>query len=275
MLTAPSCRRASRFRSTSRWSRGSIPGCVDVSCDRSRPIRQLASFFRSAPTQSYSVIGRFRQILARAQILLGNLNAGMSEQHLNLFEVAAAGAAELGAGPPQVARSNLSKPSSVAYRETISKIIGAESRRSAAFPSRPTARNTGPSPMPAASIHRTIASFAHGGSGTRQVRPCVPITLSNTHRPSCRCKSSTFRQTTSLLRSPHLTMRPRIARSRLPFGVFGSGAFISFSASSAVNQFPDPTPRCLTPRIRRILAACLTATSPWSVAVSWLALDAA
>lgn len=105
--------------------------------------------------------------------------------------------------------------------------------------------------MLAASIHRTIASFAHGGSGTVRVRPRIPITLSNTHRPSCRCKSSTFKRTTSLLRSPHPTMRPRIARSRLPFCVFGSGAFISSSASSVVNQFPVPTPRRLTPRIRK------------------------
>jgi hypothetical protein len=69
----------------------------------------------------------------------------------------------------------------------------------------------------------------------------------------CRCVNS--RWASSRRRRPQPSKTARMARSRLPFKVSGSGLCQKRRASSAVSQLPTLTPSFLGPLTRRMLAA--------------------
>ena len=59
------------------------------------------------PGEAETIIGSVGEVLAGAQVSFGRLDCGVAEQQLDLLEVAAGGAAELGAGAAQVMRPEL------------------------------------------------------------------------------------------------------------------------------------------------------------------------
>jgi hypothetical protein len=63
-------------------------------------------------------------------------------------------------------------------------------------------------------------------------------------------------------RRPQPSSKPKIARSRLPFKVAGSGSCQSVRASSTVNQFPSRHPSFFAPFTRRMPAAADEAEEP-------------
>jgi hypothetical protein len=67
-------------------------------------------------------------------------------------------------------------------------------------------------------------------------------------------------------RRPQPNSKARIARSRLPFKVAGSGSCQSVRASSAVNQFPSRHPGFFAPFTRRMPAATSGLNNPESTA---------
>ena len=91
-----------------------VGGCSSVlGCPRcnisanSRFVQHSAANFRERhflTLQSQVVVHRDGDLLLGAEIALGGLDRGMSEQELDLFEVASGLAAELGAGAAQVMR---------------------------------------------------------------------------------------------------------------------------------------------------------------------------
>ena len=87
-------------------------------------------------------------------------------------------------------------------------------------PSRFTLRKMVHVLMPAARVHSSTARFTHIGIGT--VRMCFPLPIRSamTQCSSLTWGSSTLSPTSSARRSPQPTSRARIARSRLPRGVF-------------------------------------------------------
>ena len=108
-----------------------------------------------------------------------------------------------------------------------------------------TPRNTGPAVMPAAAAQLSIAAFVHAGMGTVRTRPFLP-TRSTTHQRPSRCWiCSKVSRTASSRRSPQPTSTARMARSRLPWLVAGSGAASSVSAWRLVSQLPVRTPLLL------------------------------
>src|SRR5215472_2490020 len=61
----------------------------------------------SSKVQPQPIIHRFPQILPRSQIALGGLDGRVAQQELNLLQVPAGGATELGAGPPEIVGAKL------------------------------------------------------------------------------------------------------------------------------------------------------------------------
>ena len=53
------------------------------------------------------IVDGLREVLAGAEVALGGEHRGLAEQELDLFEFAAGGAAELGAGAAGVVRGEL------------------------------------------------------------------------------------------------------------------------------------------------------------------------
>jgi hypothetical protein len=134
------------------------------------------------------------------------------------------------------------------------------------FPALQTQRNIFPDRRSAAWIHSSKVALTHSGTGT--VRMCPPLptrsTMAQCSSRCCKCVNS--RSASSRRRSPHPSKIARIARSRLPFKVSGSGACQKRRALSAVSQLPSLMPNFLGPLTRRMLAANSGLSKPASAA---------
>jgi len=104
------------------------------------------------------------------------------------------------------------------------------------------ARNAQPLSTPAAFLHSSMKILHQLGTGTvRRFLP-FPSRSTSTQRPSRSWISSTESRTHSSRRNPQVSSNAKIARSRLPLRVSGSGSESSRLAWSRVSQFPARGP---------------------------------
>lgn len=124
------------------------------------------------------VVDRVSKTLFTAEISLSRLNGDVAEQKLDLVQFPSGIAAQAGAGPTEVMRSQLINGCSFGavlhdvphnpLRHTISQVL----------PARQTHRNTRPSLSPADASHESMALLTQSGTGT--VRTCRALPTKST-----------------------------------------------------------------------------------------------
>jgi hypothetical protein len=92
------------------------------------------------------------------------------------------------------------------------------------FPARHTHRNSFPEESPASAVQASAIDLTQSGIGTVRMWPPLPTRSTIAQCSSRRCKCANVRSANSRRRSPHPSNTARIAQSRLPFSVVGSGA---------------------------------------------------
>jgi hypothetical protein len=118
-------------------------------------------------------------------------------------------------------------PALVAYCCSICQTTFSDMVSPCTLSPRFTGRNTLPSTKPAAEVQAWIATFTQVGIGTVRTRACLPTRSTMHQRPSRCWICPSMSAATSERRSPHPSTTARIARSRRPFTVEGSGVFRS------------------------------------------------
>jgi hypothetical protein len=202
-----------------------------------------------------AIVHGILQPLATSQVVLCRLNAHMTEQELDLFQLSACYVAEPRARAPQVVRSQLGKSClGCTFLHHSPDDFFSDS-----FPQTDpllfTHRKIRPLETRAATVQSSTAALTQSGTGTVRICPAFPTRSIMAQWPSLCCRCSIVRWANLDRRSPQVKQSARMARLRLPRMVPTSGASSKALASSAVNQFPRRTPSRLAPFTRRIPAA--------------------
>ena len=141
--------------------------------------------------------------LLRAEVALGGLDGGVPEQELDLFELAAGFAAELGASAPEVVRAQVwnadllgRAPDHVPHRPGGDAASGRSSR---------------PLSILASASQLSTPCLTQSGTATVRTRPPLPRRSASTQRFSLSWMSSTRSEASSRRRRAQPTSSARIA----------------------------------------------------------------
>jgi len=157
-------------------------------------------------------------------------------------------------------------PTFFAYSFTTCQTTRSVTPSPQCLPARQTHRNNLPAERAAAATHVSTDALTQSGTGTVRMCPPLPTRSTMAQCSSRFCRWVNSRSASSRRLSPQPSKTARIARSRLPLRVSGSGACQNRRASSAVSQFPSLTPNFLAPFTLRMPAASSGLSNPASAA---------
>ena len=133
--------------------------------------------------QSEVVVYGNLDLLLGAEVAFGRLDGGVAEQELDLFDISAVLAAELGASAAEVVRPEALDPDLPGACSTTDQ-TAQPLMLALTLPPLVTARSSLPSSTPAAVIQVLIPCLTQAGIATVRTRRPLPSRSASTHRPS-------------------------------------------------------------------------------------------